>query len=146
MSLIRYLHRPGAMSLLRDLEPVWDAWDMPVLAHRGSVVPKMTCDVSEDKDSYTVRADLPGVPKESISVSVDRDVLTIEAVREESRSSDGEKRHVQERSYGRVSRSFQLPASAKAESAKCTFENGMLSVSFSKDPAPQSTSRKLEIE
>ena len=133
------------MSLLRDLDPMWDAWDFPV-AHRGAMVPKITCDVSEDKDSYTVRADLPGVPKESISVSIDRNVLTIEAVKEESRSSDSEKHHVQERSYSRMSRSFQLPASARVESPKCTFENGVLRVSFSKDPVLSSTARKLEIE
>ena len=71
---------------------------------------KMKLDVKEDEKSYTVRADIPGVKKEDIHVDIDGAYITLRAEsRQEKEEKKGEKLIHSERSYGMVSRSFQLP-------------------------------------
>ena len=75
---------------------------------------------------------MPGVPKESVTVEVHRNVVTIEAVKEEERKEESETRRYSERSFGKVTRSFRLPESVIVDSAKCSFEHGVLTVAFNK--------------
>lgn len=143
MSLTPFFSRPDSLGFLRDMDDMWE--DLGKLQHRhSSLVPKMSCDVTEGKDSFTVRAELPGVTKDMISINVDRDLLTIQAEKEERRVDDSDTRHVRERSYGRVSRSFRLPSGTDVNSSQCTFENGELVISFKKNPE-QTSARKIEI-
>ena len=142
MSLTPFFSRPDSLGLLRDLDGLWEDFDRP--ARHSSLVPRMSCDVTEGKDSFTVRAELPGVTKDMISIHVDRDVLTVQAQKEESRVDDSDTRHVRERSFGKVSRSFRLPPGTMTDSPQCTFENGELVIVFKKNPE-LSTSRKIEI-
>jgi HSP20 family protein len=90
-------------------------------------------EVTENDKSYSVKAEMPGVRKEDISVSVDGNVVSISAeVKKEKEDKDGEKVLRSERYYGVMSRSFSLPTDvdqAKAE-AKCT--DGVLELTLPK--------------
>jgi HSP20 family protein len=130
--------------VLRDLDQLFDDMDQTRQLARRSFAPKMSCDVTDSAERFEIHAELPGVTKDQIDISVDRGVLTIQAVKEDKRSSDAESVSFTERSYGKVSRAFKLPPSVALESSKCSFENGMLTVSFDKNP-DQVISRKLEI-
>ena len=107
----------------------------------------MPCDVTEDKECLTIQAELPGVPKEKISINIDKNVLTIEGEKEDAWASVDEepKHYLRERIFGKVTRSFQLPSNLLMDSSKCIFENGTLTISFKKDPS-FSTCRKIEIQ
>ena len=142
MSLTPFFSRPDSLGFLRDMDDMWE--DLGKLHRHSSLVPKMSCDVTEGKDAFTVRAELPGVTKDMISIHVDRDMLTIQAEKEERRVDNSDTRHVSERSYGKVSRSFRLPSGTDVNSSQCTFENGELVISFKKNPEMTST-RKIEI-
>src|SRR5574337_71666 len=72
-------------------------------------------DVKEDDAAYTVHAEVPGVPKEDINVSIDGNVVSLRAeVRQHDEKKEGEKVLRSERYFGSVARSFQLPADVDA--------------------------------
>ena len=90
-------------------------------------------DVKEDDAAYRVQAELPGVPKEDIQVSIDGAVVTLRAeVQQHDGKKDGEKLLRSERYFGSVARSFQLPVEVDAASAKARYDNGVLTPTLPK--------------
>lgn len=93
----------------------------------------MRVDVTEGDGAYTVRADLPGVPKESIHVDIDGNRVTIRAeVKRESEQKDGERVLRSERYYGAFARSFSLTDEIDDEKASAKFDNGVLELTLPK--------------
>ena len=90
-------------------------------------------DVKEDDAAYTVQAEVPGVPKEDINVSIDGNVVSLRAeVRQHDEKMEGEKVLRSERYYGAVARSFQLPVDVDATQAKAKYDNGVLTLTLPK--------------
>lgn len=90
-------------------------------------------DVKEDDAAYTVHAEVPGVPKEDINVSIDGNVVSLRAeVRQHDEKKEGEKVLRSERYYGAVARSFQLPVDVDATQAKAKYDNGVLTLTLPK--------------
>lgn len=89
-------------------------------------------DVMEKGNDVIVTADLPGVDKKDIKISVRGDVLEISAERkmEREEKEKGYLRH--ERSYNRFYRSIRLPAAVDKSKAKATLNNGVLEVTLPK--------------
>lgn len=102
-------------------------------------------DVKEDKDAYKVEAEVPGVAKEDIQVSVDGSVVTLSAeIRQHDSAKDGEKVLRTERYYGSVSRSFQLPLDIDQATARARYENGVLLLTLPKKQAGASQTLTIE--
>lgn len=102
-------------------------------------------DVKETDDGYTVQAELPGVPKEDIHVSVDGNIVSLRAeVRQLDQKTEGEKVLRSERYYGAVARSFQLPAEIDAAQAKAKYDHGVLTLTLPKKV--HNASQRLSIE
>ena len=90
-------------------------------------------DVKEDDAAYTVHAEVPGVPKEDIHISIDGNVVSLRAeVRQHDEKKEGEKVLRSERYYGAVARSFQLPVDVDATQAKAKYDNGVLTLTLPK--------------
>ena len=90
-------------------------------------------DVKEDDAAYTVHAEVPGVSKEDINVSIDGNVVSLRAeVRQHDQKKDGEKLLRSERYYGAVARSFQLPVEVDAAQARARYDNGVLVLTLPK--------------
>ena len=90
-------------------------------------------DVKEDETSYTIHAEVPGVPKEDIQISVDGAVVSLRAeVRQHDQKKDGEKVLRSERYYGSVARSFKLHQDVDASRAKARYDNGVLVLTLPK--------------
>ena len=97
-------------------------------------------DVKETDKDFTVQADIPGVSKEDIHVSVEGSIVTLRAeIRQQDRQTEGEKVLRTERYYGEVSRSFQLPSDIDEANAKARYDNGVLCLTLPKkiSSAPQ---------
>ena len=96
----------------------------------GDPVPsasQIRIDVSENDQAFTVRAEIPGVNKQDIHVSVEASIVTLSAeIRQHDAEREGEKLLRSERYYGSVSRSFQLPAEVDEAQSKARYENGIL--------------------
>ena len=107
-------------------------------------LPQIKVDVKEDNKAYTVHADLPGVKKEDIQVTIDGNVVTVTAeTRRESEQKDGEKVLRRERYFGKVSRSFSLDTDVDEAGASAKYADGVLELKLPKKAA--SCQKRLEI-
>jgi HSP20 family protein len=100
-------------------------------------------DVLESKDSYLVRAELPGMKKEDIKVEVKDGTLTISGESKYEKPAEGvEYRHV-ERVTAKFWRSFSLPEIAKQEGIEAAYKDGILEIRVPK--AEEAKPRQIEI-
>lgn len=90
-------------------------------------------DVKESDAAYTVHAEVPGVAKEDIHVSLDGNLVTLRAeVKQQDSQTKDEKLLRSERYFGAVSRSFQLPMDIDQTAAKAKYDNGVLTLTLPK--------------
>ena len=117
-------------------QPLWRAADA------GLWAPDV--DVYQKDDQLVIKADLPGLRKDEVSVEIADDAVTIQGERKTEHREDREGYFRSERSYGSFCRVIPLPEGAMTDQAKANFHDGVLEVTL---PAPpQATkSRKLEI-
>ena len=129
--------------LFRDMSP-----SFLVRPLHGDPLPspaQIKVDVKENDKAYTVQAEVPGVSKDEIHVSLDGNVVTLRAeVKQEDRQGSDEKVLRSERYYGAVSRSFQLPMDIDQAQAKAKYDNGVLTLTLPKKLA--NGSQRLTIE
>lgn len=94
-------------------------------------------DVTEDDKAIVFHAELPGIPKESVKITVsDEKVLTIRGEKKREEKQEGQNFMRIERSYGSFARSFNLPDNLNTTAVKASFDNGVLSVEIPKaEPA-----------
>lgn len=94
--------------------------------------PDIRLDVSEDAAAYRIRAEIPGVEKNDIELSVDGNQVSISAEVKRETRNEGEKELHVERSYGRARRVFTLPVDIDAGKAEANYEKGILTVTLPK--------------
>jgi HSP20 family protein len=95
-------------------------------------------DVSENDKAYTLRAEIPGVKKDDINVSIDGDTVAISAeVKNEKDVKDGERVLRTERYYGKVYRAFTLGQAVDEAGANAKYSNGLLELTLPKKAAVQ---------
>lgn len=103
-------------------------WVKPMRWHKE--LPEMRSirmDIKEDDKAYTVHAEMPGVNKEDIQVTIDDNTVSISAeVKKTSEEKEGEKVLRSERYYGQVSRSFTLEREVDEKGATATYRDGVL--------------------
>ena len=87
-------------------------------------------DIEEEEDKYLIKADLPGVDKKDIEVSLDNGVLSIRGEKRTEKESGekGSKRHRTERFHGTFARSFTLPTQVKADQVNASYKDGVLNL------------------
>ena len=104
----------------------------------GEALPRMKVDVAEQNGAYTVTAELPGVRKDDIQVTIDGSQVTLAAeVKREKEASQDERVLHTERVYGKVSRSFTLPQEVDEATAEAKFRDGVLELTLPKKAAAQ---------
>jgi len=97
--------------------------------------PQMKIDVSEEDKAYLIKAEIPGVKKDDIHVTVDGNQVTISAeVRKEKEEKEGKKLIRSERYYGNVYRSFSLGQDVDQSAAKAKYADGVLELTLPKKP------------
>lgn len=103
---------------------------------REAVAPRMKVDVAEKNGAYLVTAEVPGVKKEDIHVSVDGAQVTLEAEARQEREAGKDERvlHV-ERAYGKVTRSFSLPQEIDEARVEAKYRDGVLELTLPKKAA-----------
>lgn len=89
-------------------------------------------DVSEGDDAYLVKAEIPGVSKDDIRISVDGNQVSISAEVKKEQEQQGHKTLCAERFYGQVFRSFTLESPVDEEKADAKYENGVLELTLPK--------------
>ena len=111
------------------------------VAYEGAareVLPRVKVDVAEKNGGYKVTAELPGVKKEDIQVSIDGAQVTLTAeVKQEKEAAPDERVLHAERVYGKVTRSFALPQEIDEGKVEAKFRDGVLELTLPKKAAAQ---------
>jgi HSP20 family protein len=114
--------------------PAAQAAAMSRWPEEGTSSPRLN--VTEDEKSFQVQAEMPGVKKEDVKVSIDRQRVTIEAeTRQEQEKREGENLVYAERTARKFMRSFMLPTEVDDAGADARLEDGVLSLSLPKKQA-----------
>ena len=110
----------------------------PVSYEHPAGVAQFRVDVSENEKAYTLRAEIPGVRKEDINVSIDGDTVAISAeVKNEKDVKNGERLLRAERSYGKVYRAFTLGQAVEEAATHARYADGVLELTLPKKAAVQ---------
>ena len=92
----------------------------------------LALDVEESQEAYIVRANLPGVSLDDISVNIHEDVLTIAGETASDERSEDSRLLIRERRSGKFSRSLRFPTVVNGEAIEASFEDGVLSITLPK--------------
>lgn len=110
-----------------------------------TAAPSISVDVVERENAYVVHADLPGVSKEDIAVSIDGSQLTISAERKNEKTvAETDKVLRTERQYGKTTRTFQFEQDLDEAQSNARFKDGVLELVLPKKV--QTTAKRLTIE
>lgn len=102
-------------------------------------------DVKENDQAYTVHAEVPGVSKEDIHVSLDGAVVMLRAeVKQHDAQTKDDKVLRSERYFGSITRSFQLPQDIDQAQAKARYENGILTLTLPKKQGSRAQQIKID--
>lgn len=106
---------------------------------------QLKLDVSEDDKAYTVHAEIPGVKKEDINVSIDGSQVAISAeLKNEKEVKEGEKVLRSERYFGRVYRALTLPQDVDEDTAQAKYNDGVLELVLPKRTSAKSRSITIQ--
>ena len=143
-------YRPGSVEdqFGRMVETMFQDFFSPIAQGSGwrddgLGVPRL--DVRETEKTFEIQADLPGVRKEDIKVSIDGPRVTIEGeCQQANEQREGEQVMYSERSTRRYQRSFSLPSEVDDASSEARFEDGVLKLSLPKKMG--GSARRLTIQ
>jgi HSP20 family protein len=123
----------------REMEEMFERFSRPLgWRHRGGQelmtggdwVPRV--DIAETDKEFIIKADLPEIKKEEVSVTVDKGVLTLRGERKQEKEEKDKKFHRIERLYGSFTRSFTLPANVDETKVDAAFKDGILQLTIPK--------------
>lgn len=100
-------------------------------------------DIQETEDAYRLTAELPGLTKDDISITLENNVLRLSGERKFEKDVKKESYHRIERTYGTFTRAFTLPSQVNSEKVQAAFENGLLTITVPK--AEQAKPRRITI-
>jgi HSP20 family protein len=103
-------------------------------------------DMYDKKDEIVVKAEVPGVEKENISISLTDNTLTIKGEIKKEEEVKEEDYYYAERSYGSFSRTLTLPAKVQADKVKASFKNGVLEIHLPKAEEAKPKEIKVEVK
>ena len=119
-----------------DIDDIFNRFVMRPIQREGlEIEPQIKMDVKEADGKYVVNAEIPGVSKDDIHVTVDGNRVSISAeVKKEKETKEGERVIRSERSYGMASRSFTLADEVDQGKVQAKYSNGVLELTLPKKP------------
>lgn len=103
-------------------------------------------DIFEEADNVVVKAELPGIKKEDIDVSMTDNVISISGEKKREEKVERKNYYREERSYGSFTRSFRLPAEVQTDKAKAGFKEGVLEIRIPKTEEAKKREKKVSID
>jgi len=135
---------PFSVSAFDPLDEVLNGFFRPVSLMRENSQSQIRMDVRENANSYVVHAEIPGVDKENIHVTIDGSQVSLSAVtRRENGTREGERVLRSERYYGKLSRTFVLENEIDETQSEAHYKNGVLELVLPKKA--QTSAKKLTI-
>lgn len=144
MTLLRFDPARSFETIARKMSDFTSEVEKGISFEFGSFSPRI--DISENDKTLNVIAEIPGVNKEDVQLTVnDENILIIKGTKK-AYEKDSEKKFVKvERGFGDFSRSFMLPDNINKDSISAKFENGVLTVKLDKKEPEAPKEIKIEI-
>ena len=120
------------------LDRFWN-WSRPAELYGGCDV-----DIWDDAEHVYVEAELPGINKDDLNISVENGVLTIQGEKKYEQTKKERDHRLQERYYGSFSRSFTLPSTVDSEKVDATLTKGVLKIVLNK--RPEAKTKRIEVK
>lgn len=132
----------------REMERIWGRMTgvhHPANPSVGEWLPSV--ELSETKDSFIIKAELPSLKEKDIDVTFSGDILTIKGEKKQEKREDKEKEHYHysETYYGSFQRSFRLPASVKSDDIDAHFDKGVLKITIPKTEEAKDKEIKIKV-
>ena len=132
--------------LQREVDRLFDDFVRSTLAMagNGSLMPSM--DITETEKEFVITAELPGLERKDVEISLEDNVLTIRGEKKSETKPDDKNKnvHVSERSYGVFYRVLELPTKVDPSSVQATMSKGVLKITIPKPARPES--KKIEVQ
>jgi len=103
-------------------------------------------DISEEKDKINVIAEIPGVKKENLKITLQDNILTIEGEKKKEEEKKDKNFYRCERIFGSFKRSFTLPAEVDSDKVEAKFEDGMLNITLKKIEPKVKNEKVIELK
>lgn len=125
---------PDLSQMQREMNRLFDSFFRGGQLDDGSFGPfwAPAVDIVEQDDAYIVEAELPGLTKDDVKISLEGNILTIRGEKKREQTKEGRNYHRTERSYGSFMRSFTLPTSVRSDKIEATYRNGILTINLPK--------------
>lgn len=136
----------------REIEDMFDRYTKAVGVPRGGQEALASSDwsprvdISETETAFLINADIPGVDKDQVKVSVENGVLTIQGERKSEKEEKGKKFHRVERFMGTFVRRFTVPDNVDPDGIKATFKDGMLQLHLPKSEKARPKAIDIHVE
>jgi len=145
MAIVRWEPLRELSTLQNEMNRLFNtAFDTPGNGNGGTLrrwMPAM--DLVETTDQFVLRADLPGLSEEDVTIEVEDRVLTVSGERKAEHETTKEGYHRVERAFGKFARSLTLPEGINAEAVTASFDKGVLEIHI---PKPEERKpRKISI-
>jgi HSP20 family protein len=113
---------------------------------KGLGMHEPSIDLYEEKDQIVVKAELPGMTKDDIQLSIAANVLTLKGEKKKEEEDKGKDYYRSERVYGAFMRALPLPAEIDPEKVHATFKNGVLEIRLPKSEEAKKREIKVKVE
>lgn len=132
----------------REMDRLWESFfeERPRwrVEEAGEWLPSL--DLSETKNDFVVKAELPGIDPKDIDISLANDILTIKGEKKQEKEEKEENYHIIERSYGSFTRSIRLPREVQSDKISASYKNGVLKITLPKSEEAKKKEIKIKVE
>lgn len=144
MTLIKFEPLKELESFQNQIKKYFDDFPSFGMNFENSFSPRI--DISEKNDKILVEAEIPGVKKEDLKITLQDNILTIKGEKKKEEESKDNNYYRCERSYGSFSRSFTLPAEVDTEKVDAKFSDGMLKIELKKIEPKKAHEKLIELK
>lgn len=149
MKLVKRERGVNELDFPRAFTRLWeDFWNESLSMfgrmEEDSIVWAPRMDVEETDDAYIIHADLPGIDKKNLHISLQDNVLTIKGERKYEEKKETKNHFQLERAYGNFYRTITLPEKVKEEEIKAKYKDGVLTITLPK--SEEAKPKMIEIQ
>ncbi len=146
MALTRWEPFEGLVSLRREMDRLFEHFfergPTAMLGDGGTFEPAV--EIADTRDSILVKAQVPGVSKDNLSIDIMDDYLMLKGEMKEEKTTEEQRFHRKEFRYGAFARTIPLPTTIKAEAAAAQLKDGVLTITLPK--GEQSKAKQIPIK
>jgi HSP20 family protein len=150
MSIVKWSPLKELEDMRKDMDRLFEDFFAPVARRRRWLKPEVAVvvpniEMYDRKNEIVLKAELPGVNKEDIDLTITKDSLTLKGEAKKEEEVKEEDYYACERSYGSFTRTIALPVEVDSEKAKASFKNGVLEIVLPKREEAKPKEIKIEV-